>query len=364
MLRLKTLKGCVLSTFSYEETKQLCNKYPSIFSSPWYESWVWREKASADFDITGEFFDLVSLAPSQRYLQLKSYHVLTPDLAVRVHDDGFIEGVYEAHAGYRLAKELDDKEMKAFFAKRLKPEQIKIPNREGRVHMPSRGLDQETIDRLNASKSYKPQPDAKMEKAFLSGLKQGKKNADFFYMVLSSGRTDWIDQILHRYFVLPQGFTIQGNVPYTPFCSDAFPLLHLPLYEGETLDVDYLYQHMFSATDTRVVDFLLSVLGKRRLRDGISIWVMACKERNPEESFGIYKRLGRSKGKPRMPTLVEKVLDKGEGYSQAIIENLGNIPLLLTLLPFVDKRETRRIAEVFAKGHPLTEKILAANLEE
>lgn len=371
MLRPKTLKGCVLSTFSYEQTKQVCVNYPSFFSSPWYESWVWREKAMADFDITGEFFDLVrskasdgvpDLVPSQRYLQIKSYHVLTPDLAVRVHEDGFIEGVYEAHAGYRLAKELEDKEMKAFFAKRLKPVQIKILNREGRVHMPSRGLDQASIDRLNAPRSYKPRPDAKMEKAFLSGLKKGRADEEFFHMVLQSGKKDWLDQILHRYFVLPQGFSIQGNVPYVPFWSEEFPLLDLPLYEDETLDVDYLYSYMFGATDTRVIDFLLSVLRERKFSGAVVGWVRTCKERNPEETFGIYKRLGRSTGKFRSSVVVEKILDKGEGYSQTIVDNLGNIPLLLTLLPFVDEKEVERIYEVY-KGYPLTEKILAAYLE-
>ncbi|SHO33166.1 Hypothetical protein BQ3484_98 [Cedratvirus A11] len=381
---MKSLKGVVLSTFSYAQTKEICVQYPTIFASPWYESWVWREKAMADFAISGEFFDLVpNLSPSQRYLQIKSYHVLTPDMAVRVHhdvDDYFIEGVYEAPAGYLLAKHLDDKEMKIFFANRLKPEQIKSLNKIGRVHMPSRTLDKETIDRLNAPRSYKPQPKPRIVKSFLSGLKKGRKDVKFLYMVLESGRVDWLDQILHRYFNLPPGFSIQKDIPYTPFWAEEFPLYDLPLYNGElskidsyyddTVTTDYiepdvgdLFCYMLNAYDTRVVDFFRSILRHKDRVSSHRLFLGVFAPKNPEETFAIYKRLGKSYGRRLSISTPEKALLE-KTYVKTIVDNLGNIPLLQTLLPFVDKREVVRIMEVYAKGYPLTEKILEAYLEE
>ncbi|QIN54229.1 hypothetical protein [Cedratvirus kamchatka] len=382
---MKTLKGTVLSTFSYTQTKEVCSKYPSVFGSPWYESWVWREKAMADFDISGEFFDLVPhLSPSQRYLQIKSYHVLTPEMAVKVHYDEslpegyFIEGVYEARTGYVLAKKLEDKEMKIFFANRLKPEQIKILNREGRVHMPSRTLDQATIDKLNAPKSYKPQPAPETVRSFLSGLKKGRKDVRFLYMVLESGRTDWIDQVIHRYFNLPPGFSIQKDIPYTPFWSQEFPLYDLPLYNGELSKIDSYYDetvisnyiepdvgdlfcYMRNAYDTRVVDFFRSILRGKNVPNHRSFLGMFS-PKNVEESFGIYMRLGEPCGKLLFSPSLEKVLQE-KNYTEIIIDNLGNIPLLQTLLPLAEKRDVERIYEVYAKGYPLTEKIFEAYLE-
>lgn len=391
MLRPKTLKGAVLYTFSYEQTKQVCLEYPSIFGSPWYDSWVWREKAMADFDISGEFFDLVrssasdgvSLAPSQRYLQIKSYHVLTPDMAVKVHYDEsfpegyFIEGIYEAPAGYMFAKRLADREMKIFFANRLKPEQIKMFNRHGRVHIPSRTLDHAMIDKLNAPRSYRPQPKPKVVKSFLSGLKKGRRDINFLYMVLESGKTDWIDQVLHRYFNLPKGFSIQKDIPYTPFWAEEFPLYDLPIYDGELLKIDSyfdkvlsrctepdladFYFYMLNAYDTRVVDFFRSILRGKNDPDCRS-YLGEFSPKNVEESFGIYKRLGKSRDKSIFPPPLEKVLQE-KNYTETIIDNMGNIPLLQTLLPLVVKKDIERIAEVYARGYPLTEKILEAWLE-
>lgn len=363
MFRVKTLKGCILFALSYTETKDLCLQYPSLFGSPWYDSWVWKEKALADFNISGEFFDLVSdLPPSQRYLQIKSYHVLTPDMAVRLHPDGFIEGVYEAMAGYRRAKREENKEMKIFFANRLKPEQIKILNREGRVHKPDRTLDQSVIDKLNRPQSYKP---PSQERHSLSGLKRGRKDRDFLYMILESGRIDWLDQILHRYFVLPPGFTIHKDIPHTPFWAKEFPIYKLEAYQGEELDLDDLYSYMFQACDSRVVDFLRSILdGKTIPREHNSL--LGCFAiKNPEETFAIYKRLGDPDDPYlNIPPSLEKVLDRGEGYYQMAVDNLGNIPLLLALLPFLTREEVEWLVENYGTGYPLTEKILEAYLED
>nr|WIL02992.1 hypothetical protein Cbor_109 [Cedratvirus borely] len=358
---MKSLKGVVLCTFSYEQTKEICVQYPSIFASPWYESWVWREKAMADFDISGEFFDLVAnLYPSQRYLQIKSYHVLTPDMAVRVHSDGFVEGVYEAPAGYMLAKNSDNKEMKIFFANRLKPEQIKSLNKIGRVHMPLRTLDQKTIDRLNAPRSYKPQPGPRMVKSFLSGLKKGRKDAEFLHMVLDANRVDWLDQILHYYFNLPKGFSIEKDIPHTPFWSKEFPLYNLPPYLGFLLDIYPLYVRIVQGLDTRIVDLFRSIF-KDKLSgfDQYPFCHFHVRQENPEEAFGIYKRFTRIN---RDTTTIEICLDRGD-YRGCVTDNLGNITILQTMLPFLTRDEVENILEL-CKGYPLTEKILEAYLEE
>nr|WIL04602.1 hypothetical protein Cduv_122 [Cedratvirus duvanny] len=150
---MKTLKGTVLSTFSYSQTQKLCAENPTVFDCDWG---LWREKAIADFGISGEFFDLVpQLSGAQRYLQIKSYYVLTPDMAVRVYSDGYIEGVYETVAGYKIARDTLDSAMQMFFSNRLKPEQREILYKQGYTRIPLQPLSQEYIDALNSNKNYK-----------------------------------------------------------------------------------------------------------------------------------------------------------------------------------------------------------------
>ncbi|SPN79305.1 Hypothetical protein BRZCDTV_268 [Brazilian cedratvirus IHUMI] len=328
MLRPKTLKGCVLSTFSYEETKQVCLEYPSLFSSPWYESWVWREKAISDFGISERFFDLVpNLAPSQRYLQLKSYVTLTPDMLFK---DG--EGVYEAKAGYRKAVELDNKEMQKFFLNGKYPKQEKKP-------------------------CLKSNP---LNKKIKKGIREGGNHEDLLIDILMTGRVDWLDQVLHRYFVLPQGFSIARDVPHVPFWSNTFPLLHhLPVYRG-SLNVHSIMVHAIATSNGRIVDFFRSIF-REQVQEEIHNFYLYNKmglelSKNPEETFAIHRRFKQPDMDIEAPFMVEQFLDLADDYDGAIMYEPGNITTLQSVLPFLSREDIENL--YISDDYPVTQQML------
>jgi hypothetical protein len=88
---------------------------------------IWRDKAKADFNISEEFFDLVSLDGLQRYLQVASYIKLSPISLARMHE-GEIEGVYEPCAGYIKADKRRDEKVLVYFVSLKEDVQITIYN--------------------------------------------------------------------------------------------------------------------------------------------------------------------------------------------------------------------------------------------
>jgi hypothetical protein len=368
---MKSLKGTVLSTFSYSQTQRLCAEHPTALDCDWD---LWREKAVADFNISGEFFDLVSQLPldrghgvspillpgSQRYLQIKSYHVLTPDMAVRVYSDGFIEGVYEAYAGYLKALETNNKAMMRFFASRLQAKKIL----ELGLSLPVQPLSQEFVDALNSNNNYTSEFYKNLEGMFQKGLRNGDKSLDFLLYILSSGRVDWIDQILHRYFTLPPGFSIEKDIPYVPFWAEEFPLYEqLPPYGGNWFDAQKMLSAAVRGSNVKVVDFFRSVL--RETLDRISMVVNESNkqalgiQKKPEAVFGIYKRFA---GLPlREPFMIEQVLDLQAGFLQLNKHQPGNIANLLVSLPYLEREELERLLN---PNYPLSERIIQEYLNE
>nr|WIL03991.1 hypothetical protein Clen_61 [Cedratvirus lena] len=353
---MKTLKGTVLSTFSYSQTQKLCAENPTVFDCDWG---LWREKAIADFGISGEFFDLVpQLSGAQRYLQIKSYYVLTPDMAVRVYSDGYIEGVYETVAGYKIARDTLDSAMQMFFSNRLKPEQREILYKQGYTRIPLQPLSQEYIDALNSNKNYKSNYWTFLASSVEDSIKTGDQSQQFLQRVLESGRIEWLDQILDRYFVLPEGFSIQTHIPYTPFWAEEFPLYDLPLYKGN-LDPELLFPSVIRSTDTRIVDFFRSIF-RDRIADNIPGFYEYARtgfslQKRPEETFGIYKRFKRSEVRYSLPFMVEQIIDLGQDGGRLITKEIGNVTTLLSLLPFTKKKNLS-----FPPGlYPLSEKIVA-----
>lgn len=84
---MKSLRNLVLSTYPYEQLRDLCFEEESNFGEIFDCHWdLWRDKAVAEFNITPQFFDLVkTLSGPQRYLSIKSYFAITKDLAVRLY---------------------------------------------------------------------------------------------------------------------------------------------------------------------------------------------------------------------------------------------------------------------------------------
>lgn len=157
-------------------------------------------------------------------------------MAVRVYEDGFIEGVYESYAGYLKAVNTRNKAMELFFVNRLKPEKVSYLVQQRLLTPPIQPLSREYIEALNSSKDYKSDYSKYIEEAFYKGLANGDKSKTFINIVLTSGRIDWIDQILHRYFTLPEGFSIESYIEYVPFWAEEFPL-----YTGEWYDAQEMF---------------------------------------------------------------------------------------------------------------------------
>lgn len=352
---MKSLKGAVLSSFSYSQTQKFCAEHPTVFDCDWD---LWREKATADFGISGEFFDLVSQLPgSQRYLQIKSYYTLTPDMAVRVYEDGFIEGVYEAYAGYERAYQNKDYPLMNFFAARLKDEQVVRLVKEGKLIPRIQPLSQELIDELNSNKDFR----SKYNQSIEDKISRGGTSLKFLNLVLSSGRTDWIDQVLHRFFSLPEGFSIEKDIPYVPFWAEEFPVYDLPLYRGDWLDDENMFSSAIKGANVKVVDFFRSIMRHRLEKVSARVWSSSVEgleaHGKPEEIFGIYKRF---KDHPRYsrPFMIEQALDSGTNSGFLLENNLGNVPYLLVSLPFLDRRDFALFRARFHLNYPLSDRII------
>jgi hypothetical protein len=342
---MESLKGAVLSTFSYQQTKQVCLEYPSIFGSPWDQAWVWKEKAMVEFDISEEFFALVpNLSPSQRYLQIKSYVTLTPDMIVKIHDGGKIEGVYELQAARDRAIDLDCKPMKRFFASGSF-------SREDEFTF-SRKRNRELVENGRAGIDVK------------QGILEGTRSAKFLEDVLLAGRVDWLDQVIHRYFVLPPGFSIERDVPRVPFWAKEFPLVDLPIYTG-SLDRYSIIINAICSSDTRIVDFFRSIF-RDKIGEEISNFYIYNKiglecSGAPEETFGVHKRFKQPEDDIDFPPMIEQVLDLAEDYEGAIIHNRGNVVAIQSILPFLTKEDKDGLDLWMSDDFPLSEKLLLAN---
>nr|WIL04607.1 hypothetical protein Cduv_127 [Cedratvirus duvanny] len=347
---MKTLKGTVLSNLSYTETKKLCTEYPTVFDC---DRNLWREKAIADFGISGEFFDLVpQLSGAQRYLQIKSYHVLTPDLAVRVYEDGYIEGVYEAVAGFLKAHEIKDKVMEGFFASRLQRIQVRYIEDRGTYVYPQSSLSTDLIEKLNSPKREREKHLNFMAANALYEIKKGNKTLSRLMDLVESSRVDYLDQILHLYFTLPPGFSIQKDIPYTHFWAEEFPLYDLPPYTGTRQQE--LIAAAITSSDTRIVDFFRSILRGTIGDEVTNFYTHNSKglelHKRPEEAFGTYKRFKKSEYKFSHIPMVEEILDLGERYIDGVANNLGNITTLQSLLPLFTKRDLLHLPFFTGKG--------------
>nr|WIL04600.1 hypothetical protein Cduv_120 [Cedratvirus duvanny] len=282
-------------------------------------------------------------------------------MAVRVYPDGFIEGVYESYAGVLKAVSTRNKPMKSFFASRLKPEQVPILMEESLLTLPIQPLSLEYIEALNSNKDYKSDYNKYVEEDFYTGLSIGNKRKNFLYLILSSGRTDWIDQIIHRYFTLPKGFSIESHIKYVPFWAEEFPVYGLPPYKGRWNEAQEMLSYAIEGSNVKVVDFFRSIF--RENLEKISYGVNKSNkqglftQKKPEETFGIYKRFKQiSKVTPFM---LEQALDTESGFLYLLEYEPGNIPKLLVSLPFLHEADLEKFRKTLSFKYPLSQKIIS-----
>ena len=346
----KTLRGTVLSNYTYEEIRNMCFTEGDNFSLSFDCDWgVWRDKAVADFDISPQFFDLVpTLSGPQRYLQIASYVELSPLSGVRVYPDtGVIEGVYEAYRGYLEAKQRKDAQMMLWFYSRMKPiiqEELAILE----------DVDiEEEIETLALKWRKKP----------LGNLKRAGLGTDHLVRVIRTGNVAFLDAIIHNYFVLPQGFSIEKDIPKVPFwefLAGNKAIYDLPLQntnQGRVKAV--IIAAVRKSLDTRIVDFFRSIFRDRNLSEMVDNYTSE-REGKPEEAYGIALRfitplyIG-----PIHEHMVEIILylstieDMNRYYSSILSLKKGNVAFLQALLPFVNPDQIRQ-QEEFPDYSPLS----------
>ncbi|SOB74328.1 hypothetical protein BQ9231_00445 [Cedratvirus lausannensis] len=343
----KSLLSSVLATYTYDDLKELCFAPESTFGSAFDCNWdVWRSKAVADFNISPQFFDLVpTLTGPQRYLQIATYVKLSPLSLAGQYDDEtcpcFIEGVYESFSGMEEARERRDGEMMVWFAQRVTPEEDAVL---GRFRV---------VDSFTEAK--------RMVAGWFGGLlkdlryppRNGKYDMYYLGLVIRHGRIDILDQIIHKYFTLPEGFSIEKDIPKVPFWEYQGVTYDLPLQTTPDVVVEEYMEDCMSTSDTRIVDFFRSIFRNRNLQSMISKTTLSKKSLlihgKPEEAYGIALRfIKENTGVEYLDYMVELVLQQTaqeDSYWRLIHRNLGNITFIQALLPHVKKYHIEEIFE-------------------
>nr|WIL03770.1 hypothetical protein Cplu_177 [Cedratvirus plubellavi] len=329
---MQSLANLSLNKFSYEQLYNMCFAEGSSFGSVFDCRWdVWRSKAQADFGISPQFFDLVrnfasngirSLSGPQRYLQVASYVKLSPLSAIRVYDDGRIEGVYEAIKGFEMARARGDDEALLFFGRRAteqgKGDYYQRRTVQGANH-PRRSIDDDSD---------------------LGELK---------WAVLT-GDVGTLDDMIHDFFDLPVGFRI-SDIPRRRFWE---PVLELDLPLANWRD-EYqkkeLFENALESGDMRIIDFFMSVFRNRNLykwaRKRYFGWGLFIKGQ-PEDAYAFTLRFadrilqeGFEHELDYMVELPLYFLDFSKEENQAFlpIEAYGNIPYLTVLLPLLNPKK-------------------------
>nr|WIL02959.1 hypothetical protein Cbor_183 [Cedratvirus borely] len=341
----QSLYSTVLKNYTYDDLKELCFAPGSNFTNVFDCNWdIWRDKAVTDFGVSPQFFDLIrTLSGPQRYLQIASYVKLTPLSGVRVYPDiGVIEGVYEAYTGYLQSEKRKDADMMRWFYQRLTAEQKK-----GFLGL-ERSSEREKLQQMERLRK-KWQEKKREEEEFLNN--PGRERSKHLYKAIKASRIDILDQIIHGYFTLPEGFSIEKDIPKVPFwqISSWKPREDLPLQthieDGEVRNI--LLLSMKSA-DTRIVDFFRSIFHDRNIEKLTKYFTTRdslLRHGKPEETYGIALRFfGPKKDIITSEHMVELVLyfsqskKIGRYYTTIINSSSRSITFLQALLPYIDPK--------------------------
>nr|WIL04682.1 hypothetical protein Cduv_202 [Cedratvirus duvanny] len=331
-----TLYSTILKNYTYEELKELCFAPDSTFGNIFDCDWgVWRDKAVADFGISPEFFDLIkTLSGPQRYLQISTYVKLTPlSLAVE-YDDKTLEGVYEPLQGYEEAKGRRDKNMLVWFAQRITPEENLILDRR--------------IDLRQAKATI-----ASWFGGLLTNLyyppRNRKYDIHYLSLVISHGRVDILDKIIHKYFNLPKDFKI-ANLEKGGL-EGPFPFYDLPIQNTNQDDFEEIVDSSLASGDVRIVDFVRSIFRDRNIQSIVPPDLSSKSLYNhgkPEEAYKIALRfIDKNTRTVYLDYMAELVLKIGhrESYMDIIHRKIGDIAFLQALLPYIKKYEIEEIFE-------------------
>ncbi|SHO33237.1 Hypothetical protein BQ3484_169 [Cedratvirus A11] len=340
----QSLYSTVLKNYTYDDLKELCFAPGSNFGNSFDCDWeVWRDKAVADFGVSPEFFDLIrTLSGPQRYLQIASYVKLTPLSGVRVYQDtGVIEGVYEAYTGYLESKERRDADMMLWFYQRVGEEQKRY------LSIMSGFSKKEMLEEIELRRE-KWQEEERKEEEFLSD--PGRERSKYLRKIIEEGRIDILDEIIHGYFTLPEGFSIERNIPYIPFWQISSQQLEdLPLQPHiEDKEARKIIQASMQSSNTRIVDFFRSIFRDRNLEGftkSTSTKNGLLRHGKPEETYGIALRFfGPKTNVFTLEHMAELFLYFSQSqatyhyYTAIINRRKGDITFLQAVLPYTEPK--------------------------
>ncbi|SPN79422.1 Hypothetical protein BRZCDTV_333 [Brazilian cedratvirus IHUMI] len=358
---MKSLRSLVLAKYSYDELKELCldPSFNLLFDCQWD---IWRDKAAADFGISHQFFDLMRIvydlrgletpfSGSQRYLQISTYVKITPlSLA-----SGCTEGVYEVWAAFVEARQRKDKEAMLWIADCMTPEQEKLVNLSFEI---KRAMDSWAEEEVFC---YPPLCD--------------RYDLEYLCLVIIHGRVDILDQIIHKYFSLPKGFSIEKNIPKIPFWEfDKEKTIHdLPLQTTSWFAVVEIIHACLSSSDARIVDFFRSIFRDsdlQRLVAGSDFSRRSLLAHGkPEEAYNMALRFIDEKTLPRqlsyMSELVLSLPEQSEhDYTYLVTRRLGNLTFITSILPFLTKDDVKEILELCEENEHVLYPLSVSLLEE
>lgn len=255
---LPTLRDTILKNYTVQELENLLannQQFRVIFGGEFGYTEVWREKCFLEFSIPPAFFDLAQgrLSPLQRYLEIATYHVLSPD-SLRICDKVYL---------YMEARRRADKRAEKYFASLLTPEEKRYAKEESYVPL----LLQEGGD--YEDEGYR---EDRTEQGDEYAFQQMLNNNDdlLLHSAVSSGRIDFVNRaLLLRLPDLSRNFNLAD---YVNSAGDWLPREHiylkrLPHLLREVLlanqeinqDYDDLLEAAVSSFNLTILDFFLSL---------------------------------------------------------------------------------------------------------
>lgn len=259
-----TLQSTILKNYTVQELEDLLannQQFRVIFGGEFGYTEVWREKCFLEFSTPPAFFDLAQgrLSPLQRYLEIATYHVLSPD-SLRICDKVYL---------YTEARRRADSRAEKYFASLLTPEEKRCAKEESYVPLPLGGEGGGDYEDEDYRSVRTEQGD---EYAFQEML----NNDDDLLLesAISSGRIDFVNRaLLFRLPDLPRNFNLADYVQKNSIEDGAWlpqehiylrrlpSLLKQVLLADQELNQDYasILQSAVSSFNLIILDFFLAL---------------------------------------------------------------------------------------------------------
>lgn len=325
----------------------------------------WVERAEEEFGVPEGYFNLWpfrEIGEEERFREIASSFQLGSYSSVRLVNGDTVEGVYESYAGLLEALKRNDVVMVEYFWSRLKPFQKEYLKEHSSLsgyptieEKNPYGLGEEVVrkglavpERLSTEVVYYI-----AERGYLPALRELERlyghTENLLMTAIISGNVTFLDSILPSYFSLRDGVSV-ANIPILPFDAErtSFPLYNVTF--GQTDKSRKLIQersyvllgNAVRSCNVQIVDFFRSLCGVDVLPERSVIYLTQT-HRRPVDAFCILQRTDLQ----RVDFRYDGIWDHGDinlilyillkkdvkKLPERIIEsNLGNIPLLVTLL--------------------------------